>query len=131
MLDKDVVCPSLFRAVVILLDKDEVFGLDKDKVWPVLARTLVLHAHALPLAVAGRRDDVLEACALALHPVTRAPVTQVITHGLSLTGHAHLITWGIESFSITNYHYYYHCHRYYYCFVIIIKINLLLSVSLS
>jgi hypothetical protein len=41
--------------------------------------------------VAGRRDDVLEARALPLHAVPGAPITQVVTHSLRLTGYAHLI----------------------------------------
>jgi hypothetical protein len=68
-----------------------MYSLDKDEMRPVLAGTLVLDAHAHPLAVAGRRDDVLEARALPLHAVPRAPIAQVVAHSLRLARHAHFV----------------------------------------
>ena len=65
--------------------------LDKDKVWTILAWTLVLHADPDPLPVAGWRDHVLEARALGLHAVARAPRTQVVAQRLALAGRAHLV----------------------------------------
>jgi hypothetical protein len=65
--------------------------LDKDKMWTILAWTLVLHADPDPLSVAGWRDHVLEARALGLHAVARAPRTQVVAQRLALAGHAHLV----------------------------------------
>jgi hypothetical protein len=65
--------------------------LDKDKVWTILAWTLVLHADPDPLPVAGWRDHVLEARALGLHAVARAPRTQVVAQRLALARHAHLV----------------------------------------
>ena len=58
----------------------------------MLAGTLVFHAHSHPLAVAGWRDDILEACALALDAVTRAPVTQVVADSLGLARYTYFIT---------------------------------------
>ncbi len=65
--------------------------LDKDKMWAILARTLILHANPDPLAVASWRDHVLEARALGLHAVARTPRTQVVAQRLALAGHAHLV----------------------------------------
>ena len=66
--------------------------LDKDKMWTILAGTLILYADPDPLPVAGWCDDILEARALGLHPVSRAPRTQVVAHSLALACHAHFVT---------------------------------------
>ena len=59
--------------------------------WTILAWTLVLYADTDPLPVAGWRDHVLEARALGLHAVARAPRTQVVAQRLALAGRAHLV----------------------------------------
>jgi hypothetical protein len=65
--------------------------LDKDKMWTILAWTVVLHTDTDPLPVAGWRDHVLEARTLGLHAVARAPRTQVVAQRLALARHAHLV----------------------------------------
>jgi hypothetical protein len=67
--------------------------LDENEMWSVLTGTLVFHPDALPLAVAGRRDDVLEARALPLHAVAGAPIAQVVAHSLRLARHAHFVAY--------------------------------------
>ena len=64
----------------------------EDEVRSGAAGALVVHPCLDPLAVAARRDHVLEPRQPRLHAVARAPVTQVRPRGLALARHADVRT---------------------------------------
>ena len=64
----------------------------EDEVRSGAAGALVVHPCLDPLAVAARRDHVLEPRQPRLHAVARAPVTQVRPRRLALARHADVRT---------------------------------------